>query len=84
MWSPTAVSRFGDPDGIREALAEQLTSPVRFRETVETLAGRGVETFWDVGPGRVVGGMARRVVRGAEVRYASEVLGELSEAGRRS
>lgn len=84
VWSPTAVSRFVDPDGIREALAEQLTSPVRFRETVETLAGRGAETFWDVGPGRVVGGMARRIVRGAEVRYASEVLGELSEAGRRS
>lgn len=84
VWSPTAIAPFGDPDGIREALAAQLTSPVRFRETVGALVGRGAETFWDVGPGRVVGGMARRIARGAEVRYASEVVGELSEAGRTS
>lgn len=82
--SPTVVGVLDDPDGIREALETQLTSPVRFRETVGGLAADGAETFWDVGPGRVVGGMARRIARGAEVRYASEVVGELSEAGRTS
>lgn len=84
VWSPTTVRPFEDPDGIRDALEAQLTSPVRFRETIEALAEQGTETFWDAGPGRIVGGMARRSARGAEVRYASEVLGELSAAGRKS
>jgi [acyl-carrier-protein] S-malonyltransferase len=48
---------------IKELLTAQLTSRVRWRESVEHLHSRGARTFQDFGPGRVVAGLAQRVVR---------------------
>jgi [acyl-carrier-protein] S-malonyltransferase len=43
-------------------LVEQLTGRVRFRESVEWLVAQGADDFIDLGPGRVVGGIARATV----------------------
>lgn len=50
-----------DPADIRARLVEQVTGTVRWRESVLWLAGQGVETFVEVGTGKVLTGMIRRI-----------------------
>jgi [acyl-carrier-protein] S-malonyltransferase len=50
-----------DPAEIRARLVEQVTGTVRWRESVLWLAGQGVETFVEVGTGKVLTGMIRRI-----------------------
>jgi [acyl-carrier-protein] S-malonyltransferase len=59
---------YHDGEGWKTRLAEHLVRPVRWRESMETLVGLGAEAFLEVGPGAVLGGMARRTVPGREVR----------------
>lgn len=47
----------------RDALVRQVSSPVRWRESVEFLTQHGVETFVEVGPGKVLCGLARQIDR---------------------
>jgi [acyl-carrier-protein] S-malonyltransferase len=74
LWSPTTAAPVSDPDEIKAVLVEQLTSPVLWRETVEGLAERHGGAFVDIGPGRVVGGLAKRIVGGADVRFAADLV----------
>jgi [acyl-carrier-protein] S-malonyltransferase len=45
---------------VAELLIQQLSSRVRFRESLEWVAGGRAPEYWDVGPGRVVAGLAQR------------------------
>jgi [acyl-carrier-protein] S-malonyltransferase len=74
LWSPTTAGAVREPAQIRTILIDQLTSPVLWRETVEGLAERHGPTFIDVGPGRVVGALAKRIVGGADVRFVADLL----------
>ena len=56
-----------DPEAIRTRLVEQVTGMVRWRETMQFLAGNGVDAVYEVGAGRVLTGMARRL-EGVEAR----------------
>jgi [acyl-carrier-protein] S-malonyltransferase len=55
-----------DPAEIRGLLVEQVTAPVRWRESVEWMAGRGVGALWEIGAGKALSGMARRIDRSLE------------------
>jgi malonyl CoA-acyl carrier protein transacylase len=57
-------------DDVRKRLAEALTSPVRWRETMLALHGLGAERFVEVGPGRVLTGLAKRTLRDVELVHA--------------
>ena len=57
-----------DPDRIRALLVEQVTHAVRWRESVGWMAGRGVTEFWEIGAGKALSGMIRRIERGAATR----------------
>jgi [acyl-carrier-protein] S-malonyltransferase len=50
----------GEPHVIADLLVQQLSTRVRFRESLEWLWDQGVSDFDDLGPGRVVGGLAQR------------------------
>lgn len=50
-----------DPADIRARLVEQVTGTVRWRESVLWLAGQGVDTFVELGTGKVLTGMVRRI-----------------------
>ena len=50
-----------DPDEIRDLLVRQMISPVRWTESVRTLASLGVDTAYEVGPGNVLQGLVRRI-----------------------
>ncbi len=52
-----------DPDQIRALLVEQVTGSVRWRESVAWMAGQGVTELWEIGAGKALSGMARRIDR---------------------
>jgi [acyl-carrier-protein] S-malonyltransferase len=54
-------------DDVRAQLAQALTMPVRWRETMLALHDRGVERFVEVGPGKVLTGLAKRTLRDVEL-----------------
>ena len=55
----------------REALLRQVASPVRFEDSVRRMAADGFLRFSEVGPGRVLAGLVRRIRKDAEVLPAS-------------
>lgn len=57
------VSPLTDPDEIAARLVEQVTGRVRWRETVEWFAANGVTTLYEIGAGKVLSGLARRIDR---------------------
>lgn len=61
------ASPIDDPDAIRARLVEQVTGRVRWRESVEWLAANGVDTFVEIGAGKALSGMIKRMVDGAMV-----------------
>lgn len=54
------------------ALVGQVTAPVRWEQVVRRLASEGVDTYVEVGPGSVLGGLIRRIHRGARVLSVSD------------
>ncbi|MFV0473501.1 MAG: ACP S-malonyltransferase, partial [Pikeienuella sp.] len=50
-----------DPDAIRALLVEQVTGSVRWRESVAYMAGEGVTALVEIGAGKALSGMARRI-----------------------
>jgi [acyl-carrier-protein] S-malonyltransferase len=61
-------------DDVRARLADALTQPVRWRETLLALRARGAERFVETGPGRVLTGLVRRTVTDAEALAAEQLL----------
>jgi [acyl-carrier-protein] S-malonyltransferase len=61
--SATASS---DPVAIREALVAQVTGTVRWRESVEWMAAQGVKQFIEVGSGKVLTGLVKRIAAETE------------------
>jgi [acyl-carrier-protein] S-malonyltransferase len=55
------VQAFTDPAVIKDALARQLHSPVRWVEIVQALAGQGIERCVECGPGKVLAGLVKRI-----------------------
>jgi [acyl-carrier-protein] S-malonyltransferase len=55
-----------DPDEIRRRLVEQVTGTVRWRESVQWLAGHGVTRLYEIGSGKVLTGLVKRIADGVE------------------
>jgi len=54
-----------EPAEIMQALIAQVTGTVRWRESVAFMAGAGVQTFYEVGAGKVLSGLIKRIAEGA-------------------
>jgi len=57
------VEPLSDPEEIARRLVEQVTGRVRWRETVEWFGANGVTTLYEIGAGKVLSGLARRINR---------------------
>jgi [acyl-carrier-protein] S-malonyltransferase len=57
-----------DPATIRSLLVEQVTHSVRWRESVAWMADRGVAEFWEIGAGKALSGMVRRIAKETTTR----------------
>jgi [acyl-carrier-protein] S-malonyltransferase len=61
--SNVVVAPLSDPEAIAAQLVAQVTGRVRWRETVEWFGGNGVTTLYEIGAGKVLSGLARRINR---------------------
>lgn len=57
-----------DPEEIRLLLIEQVTGSVRWRESVEWMVAQGVTEIWEIGAGKALSGMIRRIAKDVAVR----------------
>jgi [acyl-carrier-protein] S-malonyltransferase len=61
-----------DPGKIKQNLIAQLTSPVRWTQSVKNMIADGAEIFYEVGPGKVLLGLLRKIdrsVKGEKVEF---------------
>lgn len=56
------VTAASDAEAIRDALVRQLYNPVRWTETVQLMAAEGVDHLLEMGPGKVLTGLTKRIV----------------------
>ncbi|SMY36158.1 ACP S-malonyltransferase [Photobacterium andalusiense] len=71
-----------DPVAIKLALVKQLYSPVRWTESVERMASEGIEELLEMGPGKVLTGLTKRIDRalgGAAVNDAASLTAALAK-----
>lgn len=57
------ASKISSGEEARDALVRQVSSPVRWHESVTYLVGQGVDTFVEIGPGKVLSGLVRQIDR---------------------
>ena len=62
------ASETSDPSAIRSLLVEQVTHSVRWRESVQFMITCGVSETWEIGVGKALSGMVRRIDRSVRVR----------------
>jgi [acyl-carrier-protein] S-malonyltransferase len=68
VWSNVDARPHSDPAQIRDLLVRQVLSPVRWEDTLRGLFAENVERFYEIGPGRVLAGLVKRVQRKADIR----------------
>lgn len=71
-----------DPSEIRQLLVEQVTGSVRWRESVQAMAAKGVTEFWEIGSGKALSGMIRKIDRSLASRQfgTPEAVAAVKEA----
>ena len=61
LYANVTAAPVADPDAIRAALVEQVTGTVRWRESVAAMAGAGADQFYELGAGKVLTGLVKRI-----------------------
>lgn len=69
----TTADYYPDTDAIRPSLVKQLTSAILWQGSMEKLLAEGVESFYEIGPGRVLTGLMRRIHRKTRVNNISSL-----------
>ncbi len=72
VFTNTTGGPVAEPEEIRTALVRQIVSPVRWEACMRAAAAAGATEFWELGPGGVLAGLARRTERSWPVRSFSE------------
>lgn len=65
--SNVTAAAVADPEAARQLLVRQLTSPVRWTASMRTMLDAGATRFIELGPGRVLAGLMKRVARDVEI-----------------
>lgn len=65
IYANVTAGPLSDPEAIREALVAQVTGTVRWAESVAAMAASGVDRFYELGAGKVLTGLVKRIVPGA-------------------
>ena len=66
VWSNVDAQPHTDPDELRNLLVKQVLQPVLWEQTLRNLLAAGVNKFYEIGPGRVLAGLVKRVDRKIE------------------
>lgn len=68
VWSNVDARPHSDPAEIRSLLVKQVLNPVRWEETMRNLLAEGVDRFYEIGPGKVLAGLLKRINRKVDCR----------------
>jgi [acyl-carrier-protein] S-malonyltransferase len=68
VWSNVDAQPHTEPAEIRTLLVRQVLQPVLWEKTMRNLLAEGIERFYEIGPGRVLAGLLKRVERKMECR----------------
>lgn len=79
VYSNVAAEPF-EVDHLEQTLVAQVCSPVRFEQSLQAMAGLGVDVFIHIGPGKVTAGLARRTLRSAKVLVVNDLAGAAEAA----
>jgi [acyl-carrier-protein] S-malonyltransferase len=71
VWSNVTAQPHGSPEETRALLRRQMTQPVRWEDTMRGLLAAGCDCFYEIGPGRVLAGLLKRVQRKVDCRNVS-------------
>ena len=66
VWSNVDAQPHTEPADIRGLLVQQVLQPVLWEQTLRSLLAAGFDKFYEIGPGRVLAGLLKRVQRRAE------------------
>ena len=72
VFTNTTGEAVSEPSAIKTALINQVVSPVRWEQCVRSAAAAGATEFWELGPGAVLAGLARRTDKTWAVRSFAE------------
>ena len=72
LFSNTTGGRVASPAEIKEALVRQIVSPVRWEDCMRSAVAAGASEFWELGPGGVLAGLARRTDKAWSVKSFAE------------
>ena len=68
VWSNVDARPHSDPDEIRGLLVRQVLQPVLWEQTMRKLLAEGCDRFYEMGPGAVLSGLLKRVLRKVDCR----------------
>ena len=71
--SNVTAQETNDPNDIKRLLIEQIESPVRWREIVINMIDLNVEKFIEIGPGKVLSGLVKRINSDVELIQVNEL-----------
>ncbi len=71
VWSNVDAQPHTDPEEIRRLLVRQVVQPVLWEQTMRNLLAAGFDRFYEIGPGRVLAGLLKRVQRKVDCQNIS-------------
>jgi [acyl-carrier-protein] S-malonyltransferase len=71
VWSNVDAQPHTDPEEIRRLLVQQIVNPVLWEQSMRNLLAAGIHRFYELGPGRVLAGLLKRVQRKVECQNIS-------------
>ena len=71
--SNVTAKQTNDPNNIKKLLIEQIEKPVRWREIVINMIDSKVEKFIEIGPGKILSGLVKRINNNVELIQVNEL-----------
>lgn len=72
VYSNVDAQPHSDPDEIKAILVKQVLSPVRWEDSMRALLGIGIEQMYEIGPGKVLKGLMKRIDRKLDVQTVND------------
>lgn len=73
--SNVEAQAYSESQRVKELLVAQVSAPVRWEESVQHMASLGVEKFVEIGPGKVLSGLVKRIARGLALHNVQDAAG---------
>ena len=62
-----------DPNTIKSLLVDQITSRVRWRESVDFMVNKGITNFIEIGPGKVLSGLVKKINKDVKIKNINSI-----------